>query len=101
MSDMTVVSKRRERSRKLCRLLSERIGEVTPPGLGRWDPAWERVRGPSTRFLDALGRWEASGQEDDMDRAKALALDVLEAWKQAERKYRDLDRPHTPEEVPA
>lgn len=92
---------RRARSAKVCRLLSERIGQVTSPGLGRWDLAWEIVRAPASRFLDALIRWEESGQEEDMDRAKTHALEVLDAWKEAERRYQQLGRPHTPEEVPA
>ena len=100
---MTVVTMaaRRARSEKVCRLLSDRIGQVTSPGLGRWDLAWEIVRGPSSCFLEALEKWERTGKEESMDRAKALALEVLDAWKEAERRYQELGRSHAPEEVPA
>jgi len=84
---------RKERSRKLCRLLVGRLSEVCSPGLGEWDPAWERVELPSERFLDALSRWEETGREEDMDQAKARSLDLLEAWKGAERRFRQLREP--------
>ncbi|MCH8479696.1 MAG: hypothetical protein LAT56_17420 [Wenzhouxiangella sp.] len=79
---------RRARTRKLCRLLSERVGQVASPGLGRLDWVWEAVEEPSTRLLDQLAKWEATGKEEHMDRAKAETLAVLEAWKSAEREYR-------------
>ena len=102
MPEMTVVTMeaRRDRSRKVCRLLSERIAQVTSPGLGRWDPAWILVEDPSAQFLDALRTWEATGAEEAMERAKRLALDVLKAWKEAERRFIEADRPGTREGVP-
>lgn len=88
MSDLTVVTGRRERSRKLCRIVSERIGEIASPGLGRWDPAWEIVRESSVRLLDALAAWERTGEEAAMDRAKDVAVEVVQAWHAAERASR-------------
>ena len=88
MSKMTMVTGRRERSRTLCRIVSERIGEIASPGLGRWDPAWEIVREPSARLLEALAGWERTGDEEAMDRAKAVAVEVVQAWREAERAFR-------------
>ena len=92
---------RRARSSRVCRLLSDRIGEVTSPGLGRWDLAWEIVRAPSSRFLEALGEWERTGEEEAMDRAKDRAMEVLSAWKDAERRYRAVGQPEARTEVTA
>ena len=87
MSD-PVPSRRRERSGELCRILSDHVRQVARPGLGRWEPAWEIVEGPSRRFLEALEAWERTGDERQMDRAKALAIQVRDAWMEAGRKHR-------------
>ncbi len=87
---------RRERSRKLCRILAAKVREATTDGLGRWAPCWELVRAPSQAFLDALARWERTGDERHMNVAKERALDVLRAWEAADQKYRKSARaePH-------
>lgn len=81
----------RTRTRKLCRLLAERIGEVTSPGLGRWGPTWEIVAEPSDHFMDALAEFERTGEEEAMDQAKERCLEVLAAWKEAERRFQGTD----------
>ena len=91
---------RSARSAKLCRLLSKRISEVTTPGLGHWGPAWDIVRDASERLLDALSAWERTGDEELMDRAKTVSLEVLEAWTDADRRHResvDLVQPKGPD----
>jgi len=82
----------------VARWLAERVREVAPPGLGRWGPAWELVEEPSTRFLDALSAWEASGAEADKERVRLAAGGVVAAWREAARQYeaeraRDASRP--------
>ncbi|TVR55853.1 MAG: hypothetical protein EA421_05400 [Gemmatimonadales bacterium] len=89
MPDYRTLEARKARSRKVCRLLGGRIGEVVSPGLGRWEPGWQVIRVPSLELLKALEEWERTGAEAAMDRAKAKALEVLEAWKEADRLFRD------------
>lgn len=79
---------RKERSRKLCRILVARVGEVASPGLGLWPQTWDFVEGATDRFLDALSSWERTGEEPHMDRAKREAVAVVEAWREADRLFR-------------
>ena len=79
---------RKERSRKVCRILVARIGEVSCPGLGLWPQTWDFVEEATDRFLDALNSWERTGVEADMDRAKREAVAVVEAWREADRLFR-------------
>ncbi len=81
---------RRERANRLCRELSRQIAMVASPGLGHWDEAWRIVEEPSRRFLDVLGEWEVSGDDDTKHRAKVAAGKVLDAWKEADALYRAL-----------
>ena len=89
MSDVTTVISPQERTRKLCRILSKCVSMVASPGLGMWEPAWELVEEPSALFLDALSEFERTGDEAEMDRAKRLSLAVRDAWREADRKYRE------------
>ncbi len=78
---------RRERCRQLCRVLAKWVGEKTSPGLGQWDEAWRIVEAESNDFLDALAHFTTTGHESYMERAKALACDVLGKWQEAEAAY--------------
>jgi len=90
-----------ERGNRLCRELSLRVAEAASPGLGLWDPAWIRVEGPSTRFLDLLKEWEETGDAAVKERVKRAAGEVLEAWKDADRQYREAGAPRSRPAVPA
>jgi hypothetical protein len=79
---------RKERSRKLCKLLVARVGEVASPGLGNWPQAWDFVEAATDRFLDALSSWEGTGEETDMDLAKREAVAAVDAWREADRLFR-------------
>ena len=90
MSDATTV--RRDRTQKLCRILSAHVSGATSEGLGNWDEAWSLVEEPSARFLDPLNEFERTGEEQHMDRAKTLAIGVRDAWREADRRYRKAGR---------
>ena len=72
-----------ERRRRICEKLARRIGEVTPDGLGRWDEAWERVREPSDRFLDALTAYLEEDAPETRARVQRAADDLVRAWRSA------------------
>jgi hypothetical protein len=92
-----------ERTRYVCRRLTERVGEVAPPGLGKWDRAWEVVADPSTAFLDALREWEGEDTPKSRARLQAAADAVVKAWRLASQEWEARGRPgaDAPEGVPA
>ena len=82
------MSNRREKARKIAWIVSERIREVTTPGLGQWEPTWELVAEPSDRFMDALYAWEGSGLPADLEAVQREVEALLGAWRVADAKYR-------------
>ncbi len=82
-----------ERTRYVCRRLTERVGEVAPPGLGKWDRAWELVADPSTAFLDALTAWEGEDAPRSRARLQAAADAVVRAWRLAGEEWEARGRP--------
>jgi len=84
---------REERTRHVCRRLTECIGEVTPAGLGKWDPAWELVAAPSTVFLDTLAAWERKDTPETRAHLQAAADAVVRAWRAARREWEEAGRP--------
>ena len=90
---------RLERTTRLCRELSRRISEAASPGLGNWAPAWEMVESVSEQFLDLIHEWEETEDSDARRRLEHSAGAVLDAWKEADRLYRQAIG--TREEVPA
>ena len=83
------MNSRSERGRRISRVVAEQIAEVTSPGLGAWDPAWEFVASPSDRFMDALALWERSGSPDDLEAVESEAVALAAAWRQADQKYQE------------
>ena len=81
------MSNRREKARKIAWIVSERIREVTTPGLGQWQPTWELVAAPSDRFMDALYQWERSGLPDDLEAMQRQVEALLDAWRGADTKF--------------
>lgn len=84
---------REERCRVLCRRVAERVREVTPSGLGRWDPALELVREPSDGFLDALDAWLDRDDPDTRARLRVATGDLVRAWREAGRRWEAEGRP--------
>ena len=84
-----------ERVRYVCRKLTEAVHEVAPPGLGRWDRAWDIVHGPSAAFLDALADWETDDVEATRAKVQAAAVEVVRAWRKAGQEWDAQGRPGT------
>lgn len=85
--------------RLILRKVIVRIGEVSPPGLGHWSPAWDLVHEPGDAFLDALKLWE---QEDSPGTRQALqraAEAFVGAWRDAARRWELEECPRMAEEV--
>lgn len=80
-----------EHSRRICRKITAKINEISPPGLGHWTRTWDLVEAPSDRFLDALNRWI---DEDTLETRLAVqeAGDaLLVSWSEAGQLYRILE----------
>jgi len=91
------VNSRSEKGRRIARVVSEQIAEVTGPELGAWDPAWGFVANPSDRFMDALALWERSGSPDDLEAVELEAVALVAAWREADQKYQESLRAEAPE----
>ena len=67
------------------RLLTERITQESPPGIGRWQIAWDMVEGAS----EALFRAEKAYIKGTIHRESFLQSlnDLLEAWRSAIRLF--------------
>lgn len=68
-----------------CARLHAAIARDAPAGLGRLDAAWEMVEVPSRALLTEIRKLEAGA--GDKERAKALGMEVLAAWRRAGTKY--------------
>ena len=93
------MNSRRDRGRRIARVVSERIAEVTTRGLGRWDPAWEIVAEPSDRFMDALPLWETGGSPAHLMHVEREAEALVSAWREADQKYQESLHAEAPEVV--
>ena len=82
-----------DRGRELLKRVVERIGEVSPPGLGHWGPAWDLIEEPSDTFLDALSTWEQDDTPDTRDTLHSAASDFVRAWRRAAQAWEDEGRP--------
>ena len=73
------MNSRSQKASRIAWVVSERIGEVTSPGLGRWNPTWELVAEPSDRFMDTLYEWENSGLPEDLEAVEQAGVDLVAA----------------------
>lgn len=92
---------RRLREQRECQRVAERIHEVTPEGLGKWDPALEYVREPSDAFLDALDAWLDRGTSEARRDLQEAADALVRAWREAGQRFEAEGRPETRKEVHA
>ena len=93
---------RRERGRTICRRVAAKVQEVTPPGLGEWEPAWSYVAEPSDRFLDLLDVWLYEDTPRTREDLQEAADALVRAWREAGRRYEaDQSARETQEGVPA
>ena len=80
---------RREQARRIAWIVSEDVRQVTNPGVGKWAPSFVMVAEESDEFIDTLYEWEKSGLPEDLEVVKQAAVDLVAAWKEADRLYRD------------
>lgn len=78
---------RHERAAELCRRLTADVRAVAPPGLGRWDRAWQLVAGATDAFLDELHAWEHDGSRARVERIQHLYDEVVAGWGMAASEY--------------
>lgn len=77
----------------VARRVTERIGELAPKGLGRWDGAWELVADPSDEFMDALAIWRTGDTEENRERVQRTADALVQAWAEAAAEWEARGRP--------
>ena len=94
---------RREKARVAAGRVADRVREVTPEGLGRWDRTWGFVAVSSDAFMDALAEWETEDTPTTRTELEATAAAFIGAWAQAGREWEAAGRPthDEPEAVPA
>ncbi|MEQ1856169.1 MAG: hypothetical protein ABL963_06860 [Longimicrobiales bacterium] len=73
----------RERGTLVCSRLNKAVEQVTPPGIGRWDRAWDIVAGADADFMVALTAWEADPCDATRELVKHTFAAVLDAWRRA------------------
>jgi len=78
-------AERRERGTTLCRQLAEEVARIAPPGLGRWDRAWEIVGPPSADFMAALTAWEADPSPRTKEAVSEAYVELVYAWRRGPR----------------
>ena len=88
-----------DRGRQILGKVVRRIGEVAPPGLGRWPEAWATIADPSDTFLDALATWEASDTSETRYTLRAAATEFVQAWRRAAEAWESDGRPGATENV--
>ncbi len=84
---------RAEKARTVAQRVAVRIREVSPTGLGHWDPAWDHVGTPSDVFMDALKEWEKVDSPSTRSQLEAASTDLIEAWVEAGRQWEAAGRP--------
>ena len=90
---------RREKARILAERVAARIREVSPEGLGSWDPAWDYIGDPSDVFMDALAEWEKADSPSTRSKLETASTDLIDAWAEAARRWNEAGSP--PLEKPA
>ena len=84
---------RREKARIVCKRVAARIREVSPVGLGYFDPAWELVANPSDVFMDALAEWQTEDSPSTRSKLEAASTHLIDAWAEAARQWTEAGRP--------
>jgi len=79
---------REEHGRAICGKVTAQVARISPPGLGRWEPTWKLVEGPSDRFLDALDRWVEADTPERRAAVQVAADQLLLAWTEAAGRFR-------------
>ena len=84
---------RREKARIVAERVATRICEVSPVGLGHWEPVWELVAEPSDVFMDALAEWEKEDSLSTRSKLESASADLIETWADAARQWKEAGCP--------
>ena len=92
-----------ERVRQVAERVAEKIGDVTPAGLGAhgWDFSRAYVQPHEDPYLDALNAWAKEDMPDTREALQRAAELYVGAWKRAGEEWEAAGRPQVREEVPA
>ena len=77
------------------------VGEVAPPGLGHWSPAWDLIAEPSDTFLDSLSEWEQNDTPETREVLRSAASEFVGVWWRAAEMWEAEGRPGASENVMA
>lgn len=91
---------RRELGREMCRRVADKVREVAPEGIGKWEPAWDYVAAPSDAFIDAVDAWVDEATPDTENLVRTTARQLVAAWREAGERFEEETR-STGREVPA
>ncbi len=78
---------RAEAVRVVCKRLTRDVDAIAPPGIGKWDRAWQMTAAADRDFRVALAAWEATGTEANRLRVRDAYDAVLDAWREAAQRF--------------
>ena len=82
-----------KKGRTVAARVAARIRDVSPLGLGHWEPAWGFVANPSDVFMDALAEWETDDTLSTRSKLEAASADLIATWAEGARQWREAGRP--------
>ena len=78
-----------EVARRICDNIARQVQQMAPPGIGRWEPAWEIVASASAEFMIALCAWEQSPSETLEAQVRYWGDEVMAGWHEAIKKFEE------------
>ena len=81
--------------RRICENLGREIQAICPPGIGRWDPAWDLVASADVEFMLALFAWEDQPSEELEAQVRYWGDELMDRWHEASRRFEEAHRAGT------
>ncbi|HCO13200.1 MAG TPA: hypothetical protein DIT46_03385 [Gemmatimonadetes bacterium] len=81
-----------EAVRQVCENLGREIQAICPPGIGRWNPAWDLVASADVEFMLALFAWEDQPSEELEAQVRYWGDELMERWREAARRFEEAHR---------
>jgi hypothetical protein len=78
-----------EVARRICDNITRHVQQMAPPGIGRWEPAWEIVADADAEFMIALFAWEDSPGEEREAQVRYWGDEVMARWHEAIKKFEE------------
>jgi hypothetical protein len=78
-----------EAGRQVCENMAREVQQIAPPGLGRWEPAWDIVADADAEFMIALFAWEDSPSEKREALVRHWGDEVMARWREAIKKFEE------------